>query len=159
MTEYIISQIYKKKVYIKYAIAGGTAAMTDFILLFILTDIFHIWYITSATLAFIAAFFVSFFLQKFWTFRDNSRDRMRKQMAMYLAVGVTNTFLNTGGMYALVDHFGLWYILAQAIMSVILALGSFIIYRFVIFKLKKEEDAARLTEVSVVIDNHETDDK
>jgi putative flippase GtrA len=134
MTDYIINKIYQHKLYVKYVIAGGTAAMTDFALLFILTDFFHVWYIVSATLAFIVAFFVSFFLQKFWTFRDNSRDKMYKQMAMYLGVGATNTCLKAGGMYVLVDYFYLWYILAQAVMAIVLALGSFVIYRFVIFK-------------------------
>ncbi len=138
MTEYIISKIYKHKIYVKYIIAGGTAAVTDFGLLFFLTDILHIWYIASATLAFIIAFFVSFFLQKFWTFRDNSRNRIYKQMSMYLAVGVANTAVNAGGMYVLVDYFGLWYILAQAVMSVLLAVGSFVIYRFVIFETRTE---------------------
>jgi putative flippase GtrA len=134
MTGAIKRKLYKHKLYVKYVIAGGTAAMSDFILLFIFTDILHVWYIISATLAFIVAFFVSFFLQKFWTFRDNSRDKMYKQMAMYLAVGATNTCLNAGGMYVLVDKFGVWYIFAQAVMAIGLALGSFVIYRFVIFK-------------------------
>ncbi len=123
-----------KKIYIKYVIGGGIAAFVDLFLLYILTDVFHFWYLHSAALAFLAAFFVSFYLQKFWTFRDNSNERIRKQMALYFAVGAFNLGVNTIGIYALVEQFGLAYIFAQIIMGAVIAVSSFLIYRFVIFR-------------------------
>ena len=136
MVNFFFKQIYKYKVYIKYVISGGTAAGIDLIILYILTDIFNIWYLLSACLAFVVAYFVSFYLQKFWTFRDNSRERIVKQMSLYLIVGVSNLGINAGGMYILVDKLGIMYILAQVIMGGIIAIGSFLIYKFVIFSAR-----------------------
>lgn len=127
----------KRKTIVKYLISGGTAAATDLVLLYILTDILGIYYLLSASLAFIVAFFVSFFLQKFWTFRDNRRDKMYQQMTIYFIVGLTNLGINTGGMYLLVSKMIIPYLLAQIIMGLIIAIGSFLIYRFIIFNKKE----------------------
>ena len=106
MLDNLIRFIYRKKQYVKFIISGGTAAITDLVLLYIFTDILGLWYLISAAAAFIVAFFVSFFLQKFWTFRDNSRDRIFKQLGQYLTVGIVNLCINTMGMYVVVDKFG-----------------------------------------------------
>lgn len=120
-------------IYLRYLIAGCTAAGTDISLLYIFTDLFGIWYLSSAILAFLVAFVVSFLLQKFWTFRDNGVDGVHKQAASYLGVQIIGLGLNTLGMYLLVDRVGIWYILAQFIMGMILAVMNFILYRTFIF--------------------------
>jgi len=119
---------------IKYVIAGGTAAITDLLLLFFLHDIVEVNVIIAATLAFVVAFFVSFFLQKFWTFRDNSREKIKQQMGIYFTVGVLNAGANAWGMNLLVNGWQVWYLLAQVIVAGSIALYSFVLYRFVIFK-------------------------
>lgn len=139
MIDFFLSQVYKKKIYVKYIISGGTAAGVDLVLLYILTDIVGLWYLLSAILAFIAAYFVSFYLQKFWTFRDNSRQRIYQQMTLYLIVGLTNLSINTFGMYILVDKLKVMYILAQIIMGALIAISSFLIYKFIIFKKQNIE--------------------
>jgi len=127
------------KIFAKYIISGCTAAVTDLVLLYIFTDILHIWYLLSAILAFIIAFFVSFYLQKYWTFRDNSRDKIYTQMSLYFLVGIINLSINTGGMYILVDKFNIMYILAQIMMGALIAVSSFLIYRFIIFKKRRKK--------------------
>jgi len=127
------------KVYIKYVIAGGAAASVDLFLLYVLTDFFHIWYLHSAVIAFAVAVFVSFYLQKFWTFRDNSKEKIRRQMIMYFAVGAGNLALNAAGMYLLVDAARVPYIFSQIIAGAGVAIVSFLVYRFLIFKNEKEK--------------------
>lgn len=130
----IIKLLWSYKRLVKYVISGGTAAATDLFLLFFLYDVLEINVIISATLAFVAAFFVSFFLQKFWTFRDNSKDKIKQQMGVYFAVGAVNTVINAWAMDLLVNSWHVWYLLAQVIVSGLIALYSFIIYKFLIFK-------------------------
>ena len=81
MIGYILKEIYKKKQLVKYVIGGGTAATVDIFLLYVFTDIFNLWIVYSASLAFLSAFFVSFYIQKYWTFDDdNERSDATKQM-------------------------------------------------------------------------------
>lgn len=121
----------------RYVISGGIATFVDFIFLYFFTDFLHIWYLLSAIVAFILAFFVSFFLQKYWTFGDDSSDRVHKQMIIYLSVAGTNLCVNTLLMYLFVHYVNLHYMVAQFIISGFIAISSFFIFREVVFKKKK----------------------
>jgi putative flippase GtrA len=142
MYKLILDLLYKYKTFVKYLIAGGTAAFVDLALLFVLTHYFGLHYLWSASLAFLLAFFVSFFLQKFWTFRDSNRETMNKQMFQYLVTALINLALNSAIMFLLVSVFGLWYMLAQMIAGGTIALWSFLIYHFLIFNKKNEHEQA-----------------
>ncbi len=132
----IYNIIDKNKIIAKYLISGGTAAVTDLGLLFIFTDLIGLWYVISAALAFAVAFFVSFFLQKFWTFRDDRKDKIQAQIVVCLVIGLINLGVNSYGMYLLVEYLSLWYLLAQIIMGASIAVYSFLIYKFLIFSKK-----------------------
>jgi len=125
---------YKDKV--KFIVSGLTATAVDFILLYILHGLFHIQVVISSVIAFAAAFFVSFYLQKFWTFRNNDKKAIYRQMLMYLAVAIFGLLVTAGGMFVLVVKLGTWYILAQALVSASLAIGNFLVYKLIIFKQK-----------------------
>jgi len=133
----VISLIQKYKVYIKYLISGGTAATTDLALIFLFTSVFGIWYLLSAVIAFVFAFGVSFVLQKFWTFRNNEMEQIKKQLAMYLSLSLFNLIINTGAMYVLVDIIGWHYFISQIIIAASIAIFSFFVYNLVIFKKEK----------------------
>jgi putative flippase GtrA len=125
--------VQKYKLYIKYLIAGGTASFVNLALLFCFTHYIGFHYLVSATLAFIVAFFVSFYLQKFWTFRDNSRNEISKQGGKYLVTGLINLAINSVLMYVFVDIFHIWYMYSQVLAALLIACESFLIYKFLIF--------------------------
>ncbi len=124
---------FRHRTIVKFIISGGTAAFVDLVLIYALTDLFGLWYLLSAILAFLVAFVVSFCMQKFWAFRDTDLSRAHRQLISYLFVGVTNLFLNTFLVYVFVDIIGIWYFFAQIIASGLIALGSFFIYKHLIF--------------------------
>lgn len=136
---YGLAEKYKDK--IKFVISGVTATAADFVLLIILHGFMEINVVVSSVIAFAAAFFVSFYLQKFWTFRNNDKKAIGRQMLMYLAVALTGLSITAGGMFFLVIKLGVWYILAQAMVGVSLAIGNFLVYKMFIFKKKREEGA------------------
>ncbi len=125
---------------IKYIISGGTAAIVDLAILNFL-DSLHLHYLVSVNIAFLIAFFVSFSFQKYWTFKDSKDDKFHKQLTLYFIVSATNVFINS-----LIIHFLLYLdfipsdfylrtvVWAQIIASAIIAIESFIIYRYFIFK-------------------------
>ena len=119
------------------------ATATHFVLLFVLTEVFGLWYILSTSLAFLVAFMVSFFSQKFWTFRDKEKEGIYKQMGGYFLVVSSGMVANAAGMFFLVDYVGLYYLIAQVIMSASVAVYSFLMYRFIIFKRVRAEEAAK----------------
>ena len=127
--EFLVKTLRHHKIFVKFIIAGGIATLVDFSLLFVFTDIFKIWYVLSASLAFMFAFVISFHLQKFWTFRDGSRHKIYKQVFIYFLVTFSSLIINAIGMYILVEYFNIWYMLAQVIIGGFLAGGNFFIYK------------------------------
>ena len=118
----------------RFLLSGSTAFGTDIIFLYLFTDIFGIWYLASAIIAFVFAFFVSFVLHKFWTFGDRSQEGMHMQMGAYLFVAVVNLSLNTLLVNLFVEQTGLHYIIAQILASALIAIESFFVYQRFIFK-------------------------
>lgn len=127
-------QAGRNKIIIKFIISGSAAAVADLSLLYFFHGVIGIHLAVSAALAFTVAFFISFGLQKFWTFGDNNRDRIYDQMFLYFGIALFNLSINTSVVYVLAEKFGVWYILAQMIVGSVLAIGSFLFYKFVIFK-------------------------
>ena len=138
MYKFLIQQARKNKIYIKYFIAGITGAAVHLFILTVFYRFLGVSVVISTSLGFVVAFFVSFYLQKFWTFRDNGRDEMLKQMMIYFIVGAVNMTLNASLMYWLVEKLSVWYLLSQVMVSGVIAIESFLIYKFVIFKKQKQ---------------------
>lgn len=124
-----------KYVLLRYVISGGTAAVTDLVLLFVLNSLFGIHYLLSAILAYLVAFWVSFLLHKFWTFSSHE-ERTHKQVVMYFGASLFSLGLNTVLMYVFVDFVHLQVILAQIVVGLLVASISFFISRNVVFKYK-----------------------
>lgn len=118
---------------IRYFFSGGMATATNLISIFILTDIFHIWYVLSSVFAFVLSLFVSFYMQKNITFRDESNGRTKEQFTAYFVVTVANLLLNTAMIYLLVEFTGLYYLYAQILTSIFIATESYFVYNLFIF--------------------------
>ena len=123
---------------IRFIIAGGSAFSVNISLLYIFTEFLGLWYIFSATLAFLFSFLVGFSLNKFWTFANSSTDFIHNQILVYLGINLSNLIINNVLLYVMVESFGVWYILAQAIASIFLAFESFFLYRW-LFRSKDPE--------------------
>jgi len=129
----------KNKSIIKFIIAGGLAGGTDLILLFVFHGLLKIEIVLSTSSAFILSFLVSFGLQKFWTFRNYCQDKVVQQLFLYIINALLGLYLNGLGMHLLVNKYALWYILAQIIVNLFLAVMNFIVYKFIIFKIGANE--------------------
>ncbi len=120
----------------RYLVSGGSAAVVNVVFLFIFVEWFHLWYVISSILAFLIAFVVSFLLQKFWTFRNTSKEGVHKQAGVYFVVAVINLALNTALIYFFVEYFNFHYLLGQIVASGLIAISSFFIYSKFIFHHK-----------------------
>lgn len=119
----------------KFVASGVIGATVDLLLLYLFTDLLGWWYLASAIFAYILALAVGFILQKFWTFQQKNVDCWHRQAIAYYFLGIINLGFNTALMYVSVDLLGLWYLPAQGLVTAIIALGSFLIYQHLIFKV------------------------
>lgn len=119
---------------VRFAASGTIAALVGLFSTYVLTDIAGLWYLLSSFLAFTFASATAFTLQKFWTFKEKSTDRLHVQAIQTLALALFNLAFNTAGMYMLVDLLHLHYLVAQCLIYGIIGVLDFILYRFVIFR-------------------------
>lgn len=121
------------KLSIKYVMAGASATLVHILVVVLFFDVLNWPIFISTSLAFVLAFSVSFSLQKFWTFR-NLKKKYFFQLLAYFFLNLFNFFLNGFLMVVLVEYWNIFYILSQIIVSLIIAINSFLVYKFVIFK-------------------------
>lgn len=128
-----------RKSVIKFFVAGCLAGGTDLIFLFLFHGLLG-WHVVAATtMAFILSFLVSFTLQKFWTFRNYSQDKMFIQLTLYVLNVLLGLYLNGLFMHILVTDHNVWYLLAQIIVNLALGVWNFIVYKFIVFKNETNE--------------------
>ena len=125
------SRIFKL---VRYLISGGTAAVSNLVALFFLVQFGHVHYLKASVLAFVMSVVVSFTMQKFWTFRDNPVHDVHAQFARYLVVIIANLTLNTALVYLLVEKAHAWYLAAQFVATVIIAVTGYFGYRHFVFR-------------------------
>lgn len=125
--------VFKKNILFRYLVAGSLGAGTQIGLLYFFTDILTIWYLYSSIFSFGSAILISFTLQKFWTFKDEGIKRLHYQFLKYFLLAVFGIIINSIIMYFLVDILNTWYIFAQILTSIVIAVINFIAYKFFIF--------------------------
>ncbi len=121
----------------RFLVAGAFVVAVNLSVLYLLTDILHIYYLSSTVIAFLVAFGISFIIQKSWTFKDHSRDQLHKQLPLYLFAQLVNLACNTSLMYLFVEYLHVWYILSQAIIAFGLAMVMFFINKAFIFNSRQ----------------------
>lgn len=110
---------------LRYIISGGTSASVNISLFSLFFYVFHVHYIVSNIIAFCVAFFVSLWLQKFWTFRDHSKDGMHVQGLYYLLNSLLGLVINTSFLYICVRYFSIKPIFGVIIAGMCTALITF----------------------------------
>ncbi|MFZ4648357.1 MAG: GtrA family protein [Patescibacteria group bacterium] len=134
----LMAYLHRNKSAAKFVLSGCLTGGLDLFFLYIFHGIMHIGIIKATSMSFVICFLLSFFLQKIWTFRNRSNDRVLRQMLMYFAVGFMNLNFNGFLMHILVIRFGVWYLLSQLLVNFTLGAGNYIFSKFIIFRKKNE---------------------
>ena len=117
---------------LKFGVVGGGAFLIDYSLLFILTDIFHIYYLTSSVISFIVSFIFNYILSITWVFEAKKQDV--KQVVLFLILSLIGLGLNQIIMYLSVDIFKIYYMVSKLFATFIV-----MVYNFITRKIFVEE--------------------
>ncbi len=116
---------------VRFIVSGGSSAVVNIALLYGLTEYGSVWYLASSGLAFTGSFVVSFMLQKYWAFRNDTREKIKSQLPLHLLVAFINLLINLALVYAFVDVAGMWYVFAQICAAIIISFESFFAFRWI----------------------------
>jgi putative flippase GtrA len=118
---------------LRFLIAGTSTAGVNILILFLLVHFAHVHYLVSSVTAYLLSIIVGFLLQKFFAFRDGSRDKTHIQFSLYIVVTLINLLINTLLMYLLVSKLGVWYVFAQLFAGVAIAVVGYFGYQRFVF--------------------------
>ncbi len=119
---------------VRYIFAGGIAVASNLGILFVYVHYFKLWYLTSAIISFCFAVIISYLLQKFFVFKNYSRENIHKQFLNFFIFNFFMLGVNTFLMYTFVGIIGLYYLLAQILSSTIGACVNYVYFNKVIFR-------------------------
>ena len=131
MIKKVLSKNIVKQI-LKFGVVGGGAFLIDYSLLFILTDIFHIYYLTSSVISFIVSFIFNYILSITWVFEAKKQDV--KQVVLFLILSLIGLGLNQIIMYLSVDIFKIYYMVSKLFATFIV-----MVYNFITRKIFVEE--------------------
>jgi len=130
--KWLIHRLYSYK-FIRYSLGWVLAAFFDLFLLYIFTDIFHIYYLYSAIIAFIFSVTFAYFFQKYITFRNYSKKHL-SQGTLFLLFQLIGQIVYMSMLRIGVDSLHIYYMLVAIIAKWIVFLRNYISNHYFNFK-------------------------
>ena len=99
-----------------------------------MTEYAGVWYVASAIIAFFAYYCVNFVSQKYWTFKNLDTEALNRQLAKFTLMASANWVINTSLLYVMVEYLHMWYMFAQAILTIVVSAIAYLCFKFWIFR-------------------------
>ena len=137
---HLSAPLLRHKSIIKFLMSGAMAGVVDLSVLFVLHGLLNVSVVIATSAAYIASFWISFYLQKFWTFCNHNQKQLYHQLVLYFLFAFINLNLNGYLMHVLVNRYQVWYLGAQIIVSLAIGFDSFLLYKFIVFRKHHEDE-------------------
>jgi putative flippase GtrA len=118
---------------LKYGLVGGVAFALDFSLLFVLTEYLHLYYILSATVAFVAGLLCNYFLSVYWVFNERALSNKYAEFLVFSLIGLVGLLLNDGLIWSLTELGRIHYLASKVLAAVAVFFWNFFARRQVLF--------------------------
>jgi putative flippase GtrA len=118
---------------IKFIIASGIATLADLTLLLFFTEIIGIFYLASATMAFILGSSLNYSINKYWNFKK-SKVKYLRGLLSFTIIGAIGLILTLSLMAFFVEFLNIHYLIARIIAAFLIVIWNFIMNRVFTFK-------------------------
>ncbi len=125
--------------FFKYNIISLLATGIDFAMFVLLTKIFDIWYVYANLISAFSGGMFAFFMNRNWVFHSLNPN-IKVQIIKYFLVWGGSIFLNTTGLYLLIENTALPEITAKIIIAVVVGVFfNFLMNRYYVFNDQHKE--------------------
>ncbi len=115
-------------------IVSGVSFIFDFGLLYVLTDIAHVFYLLSATISYGMGMIVSYILSVRWAFGKRSMQNKTAEFLIFIIIGVIGMGLNALILWLWTGLLGLNYLLGRLVSAVIGYVWKFAARKIALFR-------------------------
>lgn len=118
----------------RYTLVGGLAFIVDFGLLFIFTDIFRIYYLISAALAFLSGLTTNYILSIVWVFNKRRLRNKSFEFGIFALIGFIGLGFNELFIWFFTEQFHSHYLLSKIFSTGFVYLWNFSARKFMLFR-------------------------
>ena len=110
----------------RFAVVGGLAFVVDFGLLLLLTEVAHINYLVSATIAFIVSVLVNYVLSVYWVFDRSKQRNSTLKIILFFVLATCGLFINNAIMWFSVEILAISYIIGKLVATFVVMVFNFV---------------------------------
>ncbi len=122
--------------FIRYGLVSGVSLGVDLGLLILLTEVFHLHYLLSATIGFSFGLITNYLLSTIWVF-DKSNFKPTAEFMIFLIIGIVGLGLNNLLLWLFTDKLGLYYIGSKLVAIFATFMWNFVARKTILFSDKK----------------------
>lgn len=130
-TENFLIQLFR------YGFVGGAAFIVDYGILILLTELFGLHYLLSATISFLLGLITNYLLSISWVFNKRSVSNRWTEFFIFSVIGIIGLGLNNLIMYLCTEKVLIHYTISKIVATVIVFFWNFLARKALLFKEKK----------------------
>lgn len=117
---------------IRFVAVGAVAFIIDYSILYILTDIFSIYYLISAALAFTISTIFNYIFSMIWVFKGRKNISKKNELIMFVLLSIIGLVINQVIMFILVEIISFYYMFAKIVATLIVMVWNFITRKYLL---------------------------
>lgn len=117
----------------KYFFVGGLAFIVDFVLFFILTEYFNVYYLLSAAIGFFLGLIMNYVLSTKWVFKDRAFENKSMEFLLFTLIGLIGLGINECLIWLLTDVFLFYFVISKIVTAFIVYFWNFFARKFLLF--------------------------
>jgi len=118
----------------KFVIVGGLSFVLDFIIYYVLTKLFGVYYITAGFFSFTISLIFNYLMSMKFVFRSKDSLKKTHEFAIFATLSVMGLGLNLLCLFIMVDYMGIYDLFAK-----VLTAGIVMVFNFVTRKIFLEQ--------------------
>ncbi|MEI6862781.1 MAG: GtrA family protein [Candidatus Omnitrophota bacterium] len=124
----------------RYILSGSVACVVDYSALVTLTQVFKLYYLTSAAIAFMLGAAVSYVLNITWVFDQRAFSDRRMEALLFFSIGIAGLFLNHYCIQFFTEAVKLHYLGSKVISTIAVFTVNFTARKFLLFRQNNDEE-------------------
>ena len=124
----------------KFVIVGGLSFVLDFIIYYVLTKLFGVYYITAGFFSFTTSLIFNYLMSMKFVFRSKDSLKKTHEFAIFATLSVMGLGLNLLCLFIMVDYLGINDLIAK-----VLTAGIVMVFNFVTRKIFLEQKEETIT--------------
>lgn len=118
----------------RYIFAGLAGFILDFLILFVLTNYMHLYYLLSATISFISGVFLTYIISIYWVFQIKSSRSRLGEFAIFILIGLVGLAMTIALIWFFTEKVHIYYLFSKILATLIVYFWNFFSRKHLLFK-------------------------